>query len=115
MEGYAAERRTSRRLQFKTPLRVRVWKSGSTERRAESENLSESGTLFATDEPIAIGSALEILLKMPEEVTSKPTTEWRCTGHVVRHQPVDGKRAELGVGVQFDCYEVLRSKTDTVT
>jgi len=113
MEGYAIERRSSRRVQFKTALRVRLWKSGSTEQRAESENLSERGTFFATDAPLAIGSALEILLKMPEEITGKPTTKWRCTGRVVRLEPVDTPQGKLGVGVQFDCYEILRSKTDT--
>jgi Tfp pilus assembly protein PilZ len=113
MEGYAIERRSSRRVQFKTALRVRLWKSGSTEQRAESENLSERGTFFATDAPLAIGSALEILLKMPKEITGKPATEWRCTGRVVRLGPVDTPRGKLGVGVQFDCYEILRSKTDT--
>jgi Tfp pilus assembly protein PilZ len=113
MEGYAIERRSSRRVQFKTALRVRLWKSGSTEQRAESENLSERGTFFATDAPLAIGSALEILLKMPKEITGKPATEWRCTGRVVRLEPVDTPQGKLGVGVQFDCYEILRSKTDT--
>jgi hypothetical protein len=112
MEPYASERRISRRLQFKTAMRVRVWKSGPTERRAESENLSETGAFFATEEPVAIGSAVEILLKMPKEITGKPTTEWRCTGRVVRLEPVDSPRGKFGVGVQFDCYEILRSKKD---
>lgn len=111
MEVYETDRRNSRRIQFKTALRLRVWKSGSTERRLESENLSEHGTLFSSDSPMAIGTAVEILLKMPEEITGKPTTEWCCTGHVVRLQPVDAFRSQLGVGVQFDCYEILRSKT----
>jgi hypothetical protein len=75
MELYASERRTSCRLQFKTAMRVRIWKSGRTERRAESENLSETGTFFATEEPVAIGSAVEIQLKMPIEITCKPITE----------------------------------------
>jgi hypothetical protein len=113
MEVRESERRISRRLQFKTALRVRVWKSGPAERRAESENLSESGAFFATDIHLAIGSAVEILLKMPEEITGKPATEWRCTGHVVRLQEIDPSRGKLGVGVQFDCYEILQSKTDT--
>jgi hypothetical protein len=113
MEVYTSERRISRRLQFKTALRVRVWKSGSTELRAESENLSETGTFFATGAPLAIGTAVEILLKMPEEISGKPTTEWRCTGHVVRLEPVDMPRGKLGVGVKFDCYEIMRSKPDT--
>jgi hypothetical protein len=113
MEVRASERRISRRVQLKTPLRVRICKSGPAERRAESLDLSEKGTLFATDAPIPIGSAVEILLKMPEELTGKPTTEWRCTGHVVRLQPVDSPRGKLGVGVEFDYYEILRSKTAT--
>jgi hypothetical protein len=54
MEVRASERRVSRRLQLKTALRVRIWKSGSTERSVESENLSERGTFFATDAPLAI-------------------------------------------------------------
>ena len=111
MELYESERRISRRLKFKTALRVRVWKSGSDEQSAESQNLSERGTFFATDAPLVIGSAVEILLKMPEEITGKPTTEWRCTGHVVRLEPVNSPRGTMGVGVQFDCYEILRSKT----
>jgi hypothetical protein len=111
MEVRAPERRISRRLQLKTALRVRIWKSGSTERKAESENLSERGTFFATDAPLAIGLAVEILVTMPEEITGKPTTDWRCTGHVVRLQPVDTLLGKFGVGVQFDCYEILRSKS----
>jgi hypothetical protein len=110
MEAYTSDRRISPRLQLKTALRVGTWKSGKAEQRSESENLSERGAFFATDAPLAIGSAVEILLRMPEEITGKPATEWRCTGHVVRLQPLDISRGRLGVGVQFDCYEILRSK-----
>jgi Tfp pilus assembly protein PilZ len=111
METRVSERRVSRRLKLKTALRVRIWKSGSTERSTESENLSERGTFFATDAPLAIGSAVEILVSMPEEITGKPTIEWRCTGHVVRLQAVDTQQGKFGVGVQFDCYEILRPKS----
>src|SRR5258708_4523231 len=112
MGVHASERRFSRRISFKTALRVRAWKSDWHEQRAESENLSERGTFFATDAPLAIGSAIEILLKMPEEISGNPATEWRCTGHVVRAEPVDTPRGKLGVGVQFDCSEILLSRTD---
>jgi hypothetical protein len=112
MEVYSAERRISRRLQFKTPLRVRICKSGLAEQLSESENLSGGGAFFATDSPLIIGSAVEILLKMPEEVTGKPAIDWRCTGHVVRLEPSDAVRPKLRVGVQFDCYEILHLRTD---
>jgi Tfp pilus assembly protein PilZ len=93
---------------LKTPLRVRIWKSPAPEQNEESVNLSQNGVFFATDTPIREGETVEILLNMPEEITDEPSTEWRCTGHVVRVERVDSKRGNMGVGVQFDCYEVSR-------
>jgi len=101
MEVYVSERRNSPRHLLRTALRVRACKCEWDERRAESENLSERGTFFATDAPIVVGSAVEILLKMPEEISGNPTTEWRCTGHVVRVEPADTPRGKVGVGVQL--------------
>jgi hypothetical protein len=106
MDVQAPERRTSLRHSFKTAMRVRMGESCQNEQRAESENLSERGTFFATNEPLAIGSAIEILLRMPQEITGKPTTEWRCTGHVVRLEEVASSRGKTGVGVQFDSCEI---------
>jgi len=108
MKISSSDRRLSRRLSFKTPLRVRIWKSAAPEQRTESLNLSHGGVFFATDSPIREGETVEILLNMPEEITDEPTTEWQCTGHVVRVERVDSSRGKLGVGVQFDCYEVSR-------
>ena len=51
---------------------------------------------------------MEILLNMPEQITDEPSSGWRCTGHVVRVETVDSVQGKLGVGVQFDCYEVSR-------
>jgi hypothetical protein len=110
MKLTSPDRRLTRRLSFKTPMRVRIWKSNEPEHREESLNLSQSGVYFATDSPIREGETVEILLKMPEELTNEPTTEWRCTGHVVRVRRVDSSRGTLGVGVQFDCYEVSRAE-----
>jgi hypothetical protein len=111
MNVAAAERRVARRHSFKAPLRVRIWKSAIPEQRAESENLSERGILFATDSHFGVGTAVEILLKMPEEITGEPATEWPCTGHVVRVEPVNYSRDKLHVGVQFDCCHILPPKT----
>jgi len=110
MEVYPSEKRVSHRYPLKATMRLRVRKSGQTEWSVESDNLSETGTFFSTDAPLVIGSAVEILLVMPQEISGKPTTEWRCAGHVVRFQPGDTAGGELGVGVEFDYYEILRSK-----
>jgi hypothetical protein len=73
MKISSSDRRLSRRLNFKTPLRVRIWKSAGPEHRTESVNLSQNGVFFATDSPIREGETVEILLKMPEEITDEPT------------------------------------------
>lgn len=109
------DRRVSRRISFKIPLRVRIWKSTAPERRVESLNLSQHGVFFATDSAIREGETVEILLKMPEDITAQPTTEWTCTGHVVRVERVDSSHGRMGVGVQFDCYEVSREELDPVS
>jgi hypothetical protein len=46
MEGYVSERRNSPRHLLKTKLRVRAWKSGWSERRAESETHLGKRSLF---------------------------------------------------------------------
>jgi hypothetical protein len=105
---FSRDRRFSQRHNFKTALRVRVWKSGLPEERAESVNISQRGIFFASDLCIAEGEVVEILLKMPEEITGQPTTEWLCTGQVVRLEPADSLKGKFGVGVQFYCYEASR-------
>ena len=108
MKTPVSDRRVSVRHTFRVPLRIRIWKSAIPEQRAESENLSERGLLFATDSVMPVGTVVEVLLKMPEAITGESTTEWLCSGHVVRVEPIDSPRGKLGVGVQFDCYHAAR-------
>lgn len=105
--NFQRDRRNARRHDIKTALRVRIWKSQIPEQRAECINLSERGVFFATDTQLRTGEAIQILLKMPREITGVPPTEWRCTGFVVHVEPVDSRKGKLGVGVRFDCYEIL--------
>lgn len=92
-----ADRRVSPRHNCKLPLRVRVLKSAIPEERTESENLSARGIYSPTNSPLRVGTAIQVLLKMPEEITGEPTIEWLCSGHVVRIEPFDSPRGKLGV------------------
>ena len=107
-DRFRRDRRLAQRHPLKTALSIRLWKSKLPEQRAESIDLSERGIFFVTDMPLQQGEAIEVLLKMPKEITGEPTTEWRCTGLVVRIQPLESPKGRLGVGVRFDCYEVSR-------
>lgn len=40
--------------------------------------------MLRTDLALPIGMMLDLLLRLPEEITGQPTTEWQCGGRVVR-------------------------------
>jgi hypothetical protein len=104
-----SDRRLAQRFHLKIPLYIRAWKSQGPEQKVESVNVSECGAYFETDAPPREGATMLIRLEMPNEITSLPTVEWRCTGKVVRIQPANSLGALLGVGVRFDYYEVTRA------
>ena len=101
------ERRLAERLNLKIPLRVRIAKPATLEHTAESLNISTRGISFTTKVSLRKGTPVHLIFEMPEEVTHKPASEWRCTGHVVHVQPNSSPKGATCVGVRFDCYEVL--------
>jgi hypothetical protein len=107
---FRRDRRLAGRYTMKTPLRVRLWKSALPEHTAESVNVSQRGIYFATDSLLHEGETVEVFFNMPEEIIGEPASEWRCTGHVVRVEAIEATSGKLGVGVQFDRYEVSRAK-----
>jgi PilZ domain-containing protein len=106
LDRFAPDRRSALRHSLRTPLRVRVWKSTIPEHAGESQNVSHQGMFFATDLSLRAGTVVEVLFKMPEEITGEPGTHLRCTGHVVHVEPVDSSSCRSGVGVKFHCYEI---------
>jgi hypothetical protein len=58
--------------------------------------------------PLRVGAAVELQLKLPEEITGQPTTEWRCKGHVVRVVQCVPPSSRLKVGVHFNRLDVSR-------
>ena len=102
------ERRLAERFDLKIPLRVRIAKPAALEHTVESLNVSTRGISFATDLPLCKGTPVHLAFEMPEEVTHKPASEWRCTGHVVHVRRNGSPQGATCVGVGFDCYEVLQ-------
>jgi len=106
----ADERRRSARYNLKIPLRVRpVEEPQSGERRAESENVSGRGIYFVSDLPFQVGTYLQIVFRMPEEVTGEASREWVCKGRVVRTDGASASGGKAGVGVEIQSYEVSKT------
>jgi hypothetical protein len=102
-----ANRRLTRRWNLAVRLRFRIMNSSVPEQRAESLNISEGGVYFTTALTLKRGAAIQLLMKMPSEVTGKPPTEWRCRGHIVRVKTLTFPLGSVGVGVKFDGYQIL--------
>ncbi len=81
--------------------------SQSPSQRAETADISKSGMRIICDLPLAIGTPVEIFLRMPEEVMGEPPHEWCCRGRVVRVSEVDSEKATRAIAVKFHYYEVL--------
>lgn len=105
----AFERRSAPRYNLRIPLIFRpIREPPIPEQTTESVNLSERGVYFATDFPLCEGTPVQLLLKVPEEIAGKRTTEWRCTGRVIHVEPNSSPQGgKLGVGVRFDHFDVL--------
>ena len=106
---FRKDRRVTSRHGIKTPVRIKIWKSLRPEAAGESINVSQRGMLFSSDAIFRAGETVEVFFEMPQEIAGEPVSEWRCTGHIVRTEPIAGSGGKLGIGVQFDCYEVARS------
>jgi hypothetical protein len=109
-QDFHADRRLSFRHTLQIPLQVRIWKTKIPAQRAVSENVSTSGILFTTSLAVAIGTVLEVVMKMPEQLTGESASLWRCSGHVVRVQADANAPRRSRIGVQFDCYEIAREE-----
>jgi Tfp pilus assembly protein PilZ len=101
------ERRRTERFNLGIRLSVSALNSRAQEQRTESLNVSAGGMYFVTNLPLRRGTGVQLLFKMPEQITRRPPSDWVCMGHVVHARPVGAPNGWLGVGVQFDCYEVV--------
>jgi hypothetical protein len=111
MEGFlkklTADRRPSRRHSLRAAVRIRLRRSDTADRGAESENLSRRGVFFATDLPLNKGAALDLLIEMPEEIRC-PRNSGCAPAMWSGLCPGSPRRKKNGVSVQFDFYEVSR-------
>jgi hypothetical protein len=102
------DRRLTERHRLRIPLKLRILGSDDPNHNAESINFSGRGALLETGLLLQVGSIVELHLKLPEELTGQPTTEWRCRGRVVRVAHGLPYHGPLRVGVLFDNLDVSR-------
>ena len=106
-----SERRTTQRFSMRLPLTVR-WTTGAAvgETSTESRDVSSRGVYFYLAKDVKEGSAVEILLTLPNEITLAGPVRVRCLGRIQRTEPRDD--ASVGVVAAIERYEFLRGDED---
>src|SRR5438445_5964056 len=106
-----SERRTTQRFSMRLPLTVR-WTTGAAvgETTTESRDVSSRGVYFYLAKDVKEGSAVEILLTLPNEITLAGPVRVRCLGRIQRTEPRD--QGAIGVVAAIERYEFLRGDED---
>jgi len=105
------DRRTARRFKMKLPLTVR-WNTDAAvaEAATVSEEVSSRGVTFSLPRELKDGSAVEILMTLPHEITMAGPVRVKCLARVRRAELDSGADAARKVGVVADIerYEFVR-------
>ena len=103
----AAEKRRARRFPMTLPVAVKAEDLGKGELKVQTRDISSSGVYFEFASPLDVGTALEFVLTLPEEITKGSSVRIKCMGKVVR---VDRLRegSHIGIAASIERYEFLR-------
>ena len=93
---------------MKLPLTVR-WTSDAAvgEATTESKEVSSRGVFFTLPKDVKSGSAVEIVMTLPHEVTLAGPVRVRCLGRILRTHVEN--ETSVGIAAAIERYEFLRS------
>ena len=102
------ERRTSRRFLMRLPLTVR-WTDERVvgEVATESREVSSRSLYFYLPKTLKSGSAVEIVMTLPHELTQAGPVRVRCLGRILRSDSQN--QGEVGVAAAIERYEFMRN------
>jgi len=100
-----AERREARRFTMSLRLRVLPREDTGREVDASTRDVSYRGLYFLTDADFKVGSEIEFVIILPQQVTQSGDVNIRCLGEVVRIEPTENGR--VGIAAKIARYEFM--------
>jgi hypothetical protein len=100
------DRRRSERFNFGVPLTVQ-WTNGSEQRKAQAvtQDVSSGGLYFFLPEAIPDGTAVEIEMTLPTNITLGTPVKVRCQGRIQRCVLKQGE--STGLATMIEKYEFV--------
>ena len=102
-----ADRREARRFNMSLPLRVLARDSQSPELTAQTRDVSYRGLYFLAEAQFKLGTPIDFVITLPEQVTRSGDVNIRCQGQVVRVEPSNNGKS--GIAAKIDRYEFVHA------
>ena len=99
------ERRERIRVITQLPLTVKF--GGVYETMAEAANISARGMFFMAQERLEVGTAIELVFRLPRRVIGVEGVWLRCAAEVIRVE-AGMPEGKFGIAAQIKGYEVFR-------
>jgi hypothetical protein len=103
--GDGADRREARRFTMRLPMRVLPREAKGHELNAHTRDVSYRGLYFLADSNFEIGTEIEFVITLPQQVTQSGDVNIRCLGEVVRIEPTENGR--VGIAARIERYEFM--------
>jgi hypothetical protein len=100
-----AERREARRFTMSLPLRVLPGEAQGHELNAQTRDVSYRGLYFLADGGFQVGSDIDFVITLPQQVTQSGDVDIRCQGKIVRVEPTENGR--VGIAAKIARYEFM--------
>jgi hypothetical protein len=104
------ERRSIKRYPLRLPITVRPTgaSAGGGEIHTESKDVSSHGVYFQMETSLKSGSAVEIMITLPSEITRGEPVRVRCEARVQRSESIAEGR--VGIAAKIERYRFLPGK-----
>jgi len=100
-----SERREARRFTMSLPLRVLRGEKQKHELSARTRDVSYRGLYFLADSGFEVGSEIDFVITLPQQVTQSSDVNIRCTGEIVRVEPTEN--GSVGIAARISRYEFM--------
>lgn len=107
--GEGAERREARRFTMSLPIRVLPSGAKGRELNTSTRDVSYRGLYFHAESKFSVGSEIEFVIILPQQVTQLSDVNIHCHGEIVRVEPSDNGR--MGIAAKISRYEFEQAAT----
>lgn len=101
------EKRSIRRVPLDLPVSVSFLNEGRRELAGHTRDVSARGVFMHLETEIRVGTPIEFVMTLPQEITLSNPIRVRCSGTVLR---VEQAGVELGVAVSIHQYDYLNEE-----